>query len=179
MSIKPFAAPGSSGLLVPSIRQLIVETLSVQVDVPGDRGVSVPTGSKGRQRLESSSGQSMEASWQSCLPRRQLRAWPGPRAADRGAGREDIGRRRSRHGLPRSPRQARRPAGQLSAWFRRPRIFGGLRLTLENPVGFPRARANNQPIYVCRRSWQSSAFSVMASWAGTTGWMPPSRLANP
>jgi hypothetical protein len=39
MPIKPFAATGSPGILVPSTRQLIVETLSVQVDVtpPGTR----------------------------------------------------------------------------------------------------------------------------------------------
>jgi hypothetical protein len=39
MPIKRFAATGSPGILVPSTRQLIVETLSVQVDVtpPGTR----------------------------------------------------------------------------------------------------------------------------------------------
>jgi hypothetical protein len=39
MPIKPFAATGSPGIVVPSKRQLIVETLSVQVDVnpPGAR----------------------------------------------------------------------------------------------------------------------------------------------
>ena len=39
MRIKPFAATGSPGILVPSARRLIVETLSVQVDVtpPGTR----------------------------------------------------------------------------------------------------------------------------------------------
>jgi hypothetical protein len=39
MPIKPFAATGAPGIIVPSTRQLIVETLSVQVDVtpPGTR----------------------------------------------------------------------------------------------------------------------------------------------
>jgi hypothetical protein len=39
MAIKPFAATGSPGIIVPSKRQLIVETLSVQADVtpPGTR----------------------------------------------------------------------------------------------------------------------------------------------
>jgi hypothetical protein len=36
MPIKPFAATGSPSIVVPGIKQLIVETMSVQVDVTLD-----------------------------------------------------------------------------------------------------------------------------------------------